>query len=596
MNLPDLQHVGRTAEVAGSAGPAADRVILLSNSRDYPMTYKQALAVPGAVYSHDDGGMILPIPTARAAVVALTLKPMLAELYPELAELRDTLLTTVRPTDYATKAGLHIDAPVVHQSLLDQGSDWLQFELDPGASQDTDLGFAAAMLQKIHFFYLGWARGYGKTLGTAAIIEANGYQRVMVAAPNSSKVDTWAMELCRRLPSHDVLIMPNDKVRREELLDFLKRGGPGRPYVLVTHHESLALVAKWGRRDGKPDTAAFSGWHKLKLDLDLFVVDEVHRLAHDTTQMHRGARRVPAKNRLALSGSVYQNNWEELFGPLRWGLPDHYNSQWDDWNFRHFDYVEGYGKIWAGFLDGHEQLIRDELGVFMVVREKPDKTIKQRIMVQLGPDQRRAYDELSAFYVTQLEDETVIVAEQGMVMLQRLRQIATGLELLSAEVVDSSKLDKAVEIVQSHPQDDFFIAGWYKASAYALRDRLRAAGYPDVYVVTGDVSQKRRTEAIQAARATAAHRDHGKPVILIGTIETLGESVNLQFLNHVIRIDRSWNPAKNRQVADRCDRTGQKRNVYLDDLIAEGTVDELVVMPNLANKDAMRAMLLGRVS
>jgi hypothetical protein len=106
----------------------------------------------------------------------------------------------VRPTDYATEAGIHINAPVVHQSLLDQGSDWLKFELDPGASQDTDLGYAAAILQKIHFGYLGWARGYGKTLGSAAIIEANGYERVMVAAPNSSKVDTWAMELLKRLP------------------------------------------------------------------------------------------------------------------------------------------------------------------------------------------------------------------------------------------------------------------------------------------------------------------------------------------------------------------------------------------------------------
>jgi hypothetical protein len=69
----------------------------------------------------------------------------------------------------------------------------------------------------------------------------------------------------------------------------LKRGGPGRPYVLVTHHESLSLVAKSGRRDGKPDPN-FGGWRKLNMGLNLFVVDEVHRLAHDTTQMHRGAR------------------------------------------------------------------------------------------------------------------------------------------------------------------------------------------------------------------------------------------------------------------------------------------------------------------
>jgi SNF2 family DNA or RNA helicase len=597
-NLPDLQHVGKSTEAAGSAGPAADRMIVLSDKNDKPMKYIEARAVPGAVYSHEHGGMILPWPTARAAIVALTMKPSLASEYPELVELRDTLLTTVRPTDYATKAGISINAPVVHQSLLEQGSDWLDFELDPGATQATDLGFAAAMLQKIHAFYLGWARGYGKTLGTAAIIEANGYEQVLVAAPNSSKADTWAMELLKRLPSHDVLIMPNDKVRRIELLEFLKRGGPGRPFVLITHHESLSLVAKWGRRDGQPDPT-FGGWKKLHLRWDLFVVDEVHRLAHATTQMHRGARNVPSENRLGLSGSVYQNDWEELYGPLSWLLPSEYHSQWDDWNLRHFDYVEGYGKIWAGFLPGHEQKIRDELGVFMVVREKPDKSIKSEIMVDLGEKQRQAYDELVDNYVTLLEDGTAVIAEQGMVMLQRCRQIATGLELLSAQVVDSSKLDAVVDIILSKPQDDYFVAGWYKASVYALRDRLQEAGIEDVFAITGDTPIKQRPAIIRAAREAQLQQGlYGsrRTVVLIGTIETLGESVNLQFLNHVIRIDRSWNPAKNRQVVDRCDRTGQQRDIYLDDIIARDTVDQLVVMPNLANKDAMRAILLGRTS
>jgi SNF2 family DNA or RNA helicase len=193
-------------------------------------------------------------------------------------------------------------------------------------------------------------------------------------------------------------------------------------------------------------------------------------------------------------------------------------------------------------------MIRDELGVFMVVREKPDKTIKQQVMVELSPAQRKAYDELANFYVTMLDDSTVIVAEQGMVMLQRLRQIATGLELLSAQVADSSKLDAVVDIIQQKPEDDYFVAGWYKASAYALRDRLVAIGMGvNVFVITGDTPIKQRTKILRDARESIKTRSDDTPVVVIGTIETLGESVNLQFLNHVIRIDRSWNPAKNRR-------------------------------------------------
>lgn len=183
-------------------------------------------------------------------------------------------------------------------------------------------------------------------------------------------------------------------------------------------------------------------------------------------------------------------------------------------------------------------------------------------------------------------------------MLTRLRQIASGLELLAAHMADSTKLDATVAEIQetwNERRDDFFVAAWYRASAFSLRERLSEVGIT-AYVITGDTPTGKRPGIIAAARADAGVPNRTAPVVLIGTIPTLGESANLQFLNHVIRIDRSWNPALNRQVVDRVDRTGQTRDAYLTDIIAKDTVDELVVMPNLANKDAMRAMLLGRIS
>ena len=61
-------------------------------------------------------------------------------------------------------------------------------------------------------------------------------------------------------------------------------------------------------------------------------------------------------------------------------------------------------------------------------------------------------------------------------------------------------------------------------------------------------------------------------------------------------MDRSFNPAMNQQAVDRCDRQGQKRGVYLTDIVAENTVDDLVVLPNLANKDALRGVVFGGTS
>jgi SNF2 family DNA or RNA helicase len=81
---------------------------------------------------------------------------------------------------------------------------------------------------------------------------------------------------------------------------------------------------------------------------------------------------------------------------------------------------------------------------------------------------------------------------------------------------------------------------------------------------------------------------------MIGSIATMGESVNLQRANRVIRIELSFNPALNQQAVDRCDRQGQERTVYCHDIVARNTVDTAVVEPTLGNKEALRAVVFGQ--
>lgn len=588
------------------------------------MDYELALKVPGAIYSTDTHSVILPNPDARAATVALALQPHIAINHPELVELRDSAIQDVHPVDNATRVGIKIDAPVVHQTLLDEGHDWLEFDHDVNEPvtvmvplskgnkfvkpaerwprQDTDLGYAAAMLNKIHAFALDWSRGLGKTLGTAAIIEANAYKSVLVCVPNSAKVDTWVNELSKRLPSHQLVVMGNgNPAKREEVLTRCQElHQAGIAFVLITHHETLALIAGKKDRPSGKGKALKDGWKRLKIVWDLFAVDESHKLKSfgriKGSQFHRASLRVPAHNRLALTGSVYENSWEELYGTLHWLLPDRYKDFWEDWAGRHLDYVEGYGKICVGILPDHAQLMRDELGVFMIIREKLDRTTHEELHVDLGPKQRRAYDDLVDTMLARLEDDTLVFASAGVVQLTRLRQVAAGLNLLSDQLDDSVKIDRAVARIEQFPDHDFFIATWHVALATGLGERLKKQGYP-VYVVTGDVPQRERDRRLSESRTRAEQRRRGeltKPVIVIGTIATVGESLNLQHLNHIIRMELSFNPALNRQVIDRCDRTGQWRPVFCDDIIADDTVDVYVIVPNLANKNAMRAILLGR--
>jgi SNF2 family DNA or RNA helicase len=129
------------------------------------------------------------------------------------------------------------------------------------------------------------------------------------------------------------------------------------------------------------------------------------------------------------------------------------------------------------------------------------------------------------------------------------------------------------------------VFGWYKPSLAALALRLQEEDI-DSWLIDGDVPQKARGPIITAFQ-------NGQKRVLLGTISTMGESINLQRANHVIRVDRCFNPAMNQQAVDRVDRQGQERECYLTDIVAEDTVDDLVVLPNLANKDALRAVVFG---
>ncbi len=557
-----------------------------------------ARAVPGAWWNPDAAAWVLEDPTARSAVVALKLFPHLMHSSPELVELRDSMLQDAKPMDYAAQLGLSIGAPRVRAEMAKRG--WSLDEakalpLDAGPDyQNMDLGYAAACLRQHGAFYLGWARGLGKTLATAALIDELGCESSLIIAPNTAKASTWAAELEWATPWLTVLVLPNEAKARAGCLRNAKRlYDLGTPFVLIVHYEALAVIAgkltSKAKGSGRAKKTLGDGWKKLGVQWDIVAADEGHRFANHQTMQARAAARIPATMRLVLSGSVFQNKWEELYGPLHFLLPDRYKAKHRDFCDRFLDYVSnGYGDICVGILPDRVAAMRDELGRFMVVRDKENKAIASTELVPLSPGQRKVYDDLAGQLLAELPTGERIKSSDGIALLTRLRQVATGLDVFDPHVVrDSSKMDRAIEVIKRHWDrgDDYVIFGWYRASLHAMAARLEVEGI-ESWIIDGEVTQKQRGPIIEAFQ-------NGHKRILLGTISTMGESLNLQRANHVIRLDRSFNPALNQQAVDRVDRQGQARECYLTDIVAENTVDDLVVLPNLANKSALRAVVFG---
>lgn len=580
-----------------------------------------ARAVPGARYSSEHG-WVLDSVAPRSAAVALKLFPELNQ-HRELVEARDSLMSDLRPFDSATpwvkQTGTRLAVPQVRERVADQWScpqcsyhvdvygkksdfdctcpvhdvPLVQWRLFP--YQEIDLAYADAVIEQHGAFYLGWERGLGKTLGTCVLLESLDVHAGLIVCPNTAKDSVWGEEVRRFCPWLEVIVLGNTAKKREQaLMQATMLHDTGKPFVLVVHYEALAVIAgkeKYEGAGGKNKTRIGDGWKKLGIDWDLVVTDEDHRLSNPDTQMFRAARKVPHEKLLLLSGSIIQNELEELFSPHHRAFPDRYKSKWRDWNDRFLDYVEnGFGKVCVGVKPNAVEPLRQELGVWLAYRRKEDELdlppkhyVERRI--PLTASQQKVYDQLRDECLAQLTDGSLVKAEAGVAMMTRLRQVATGLDLVG-DVADSSKLDAALDDILDNPDSEFVMFSWYKAAVWSLEQRLIAKGV-QCFAVTGDTPKDKRSEYVRRFNKGMERR------VFIGTLATLGESVNLQRANNVGRLDRSFNPMLNVQAEDRCYRQGQKRSVTITDYIAKDTVDELHVMPLLASKEALRAAILG---
>lgn len=555
----------------------AERTLDTITLTDERTKFQVARAVPGAYYDKATRSYALNLAdtTPRGAAVACQLFPAASVLHPKLTELRDQLAQDVRPFDNATPFDKPIDAPRIREALRAEDKDLFHF-------QEIDLGYIHEILESYHAGYVGWERGLGKTIGTLALIDELEVQKVLIVCPNTAKDSVWLPEVQHYLGDYfdHIEVLPNVKNRRERVLSWVQEWDKrGESHLLIANYEQLRILG-----------TTSAAWRKYG-QWDLVVADEAHRIKNPQAKMSRAIKKVPTKYKLLLSGSIISNHAEELFSPLQFMFPDHYKSKWRDWNDRFIDYVEGgFSKIAVGVKLEMLDELRRELGVFMVYRRKedeldlPDRT-EEWLPVELSPSQRKVYDELAATCVAKLESGETVAAADGLVMLTKLRQVATGLELIDDSISDSTKLDLASEIILDNEDEAFVVFSWYRAAADAMAARLEASDI-ETFLVTGATPKDDRAEFIKAFQA-------GERRVFVGTISTMGESVNLFRANNAIFLDRSWNPSDNLQAADRIYRIGQSLPVTITHIFAKETVDETNVTPSLRNKEALRALILG---
>ena len=125
----------------------------------------------------------------------------------------------------------------------------------------------------------------------------------------------------------------------------------------------------------------------------------------------------------------------------------------------------------------------------------------------------------------------------------------------------------------------------YVAMARLLETHLTRVGIPHLFLHGGTPVRERES---MVARFQAGD----VPVFLL-SLKAGGTGLNLTRADHVIHVDRWWNPAVEEQATDRAYRIGQTRPVQVHRLLTQGTIEERIA-ELLRRKRALADSVLAR--
>lgn len=211
-----------------------------------------------------------------------------------------------------------------------------------------------------------------------------------------------------------------------------------------------------------------------------------------------------------------------------------------------------------------------------IIDDLPDK-IELKQYSKLSTEQASLYQSVVNEMIEKIEDSEGI-ERRGNVLaaMAKLKQVCNHpAQLLhdgSAIGQRSGKVIRLEEILEEilAEGDQVLCFTQYTEFAEMLVPHLAARFNIDVAYLHGGTTKKRRDEMVAQFQS-----GDGPPIFLL-SLKAGGTGLNLTAANHVIHLDRWWNPAVEDQATDRAFRIGQQRNVQVHKFICTGTLEERI--------------------
>ena len=396
--------------------------------------------------------------------------------------------------------------------------------------------------------------GLGKTVQVIALhlaLQARGWSGPTLVVCPTSLLGNWERELHR--------FAPGTPVRRFH--------GGGRHLESVAGREVVLVTYGVVRRD----RAALAG-----VDWGVVVADEAQHAKNPSSRTARELRLIPARARVALTGTPVENRLTELWSILDWTTPGLLGP------------LEAFRREVAVPIERY----RDEdatgrlariVRPFLLRRRKTDPGIAPELPAKTQTDVvvPLTIEQVTLYQALVVETLAVIEGAGGFERRGMVFRLLTGLKQICnhpAQFLHQSgpsegrsgklaALDELLDVIVD-AGDAVLVFSQYVQMARLLESHLGRRGVPSL-LLHGRVPARRRDELV------ARFQDGEVPVLLL-SLKAGGTGLNLTRATHVVHYDRWWNPAVEEQASDRAYRIGQDRPVQIHRLVSEGTVEDRI--------------------
>ncbi|WP_328344101.1 SNF2-related protein [Micromonospora sp. NBC_00421] len=417
--------------------------------------------------------------------------------------------------------------------------------------------------------------GLGKTVQLLALLAGDPPDAgpTLLVCP-MSLVGNWQREAARFTPGLRVHVHHGaDRARDAE-------------FEAAVHAADLVLTTySVAARDAV--ALASVGWHRV-------VVDEAQAIKNAATRQAEAIRGLPARHRVAVTGTPVENRLADLWSIMQFANPGLLGP------------ASSFRQSYAVPIERHGDTdaaarLRRITGPFVLRRLKTDSSIisdlpeklEMEVLCNLTAEQASLYRAIVDEMLAKIESSDGM-ERRGLVLatMTRLKQVCNHpAQLLrdgSPLAGRSGKLQRLEEIVDEvlAADEKALLFTQYAEFGALLRGHLSARFGREVLYLHGGVGKADRDDLVTRFQSPDG------PALFVLSLKAGGTGLTLTAANHVVHVDRWWNPAVEDQATDRAFRIGQRRRVQVRKFVCAGTVEEKVAAM-IADKRGLAASVVG---